>query len=111
MALCVNCDKEVELDSHGRCVSCGSSSVLTPRAVNSKSPSDEESTTSYQILEAAKKAVVKLGERDKFTDRLALLLITAREHQIRGCPRGLYLELVLDMWDLAKSLEEGERGN
>jgi len=109
MAICVDCDKTVEIDQNGKCISCGSSSIIIPqfnRATNALQP-----TLNTEVLLKVVSDIMELIGKIHVTmnHRAALQFISARTARMLGLSLGQHLENVITMWDLATRVEEAEK--
>lgn len=113
MAICADCDRTVEIDSHGRCKKCGSSSIVVPQVSRLLGDTSSEGIIRPQdIINEANRVIDKFSdEQATFVNTLALQLIVARNTLLAGDRFGAYMERVVHMWALARDIQDGEQSN
>lgn len=107
-ALCVDCDRTVEIDEHGVCLYCGSKSTL-PIQYNKTSNALAPTLDKDKIIENVNEMVNLLrGKKATLYHRAALHLLIARVARMSGQSLGQYLENSVEMWRFAQELLEAE---
>lgn len=102
---CPNCNMIVEVDTHGRCVKCGTEHVLqveqelvdiTPEAIV------EKTNVLLDVLQTAEYEFSPQG-------KAGIFLLIARQHKAEGFSLGHFLENAISMWDLNTQIVQGEQ--
>jgi hypothetical protein len=111
MAICADCDKTVEIDAHGKCKTCGSSSILIPQVSGFLALQRSDEISAQQVIEEANRVITRFhGEEVSYLNQLGVLLVSARNARLRGMRFGDYFEAVYQMWALSIDIEESEEG-
>ena len=102
VGFCVDCDRTVEVDQSGKCITCGSASTIP----NGGTSLDAITLSSTDIMNAAEEIGALLRSIPlTVAHRAAFQLISARLAMGTGLRIGIHLENILAMWSLAKEVE------
>lgn len=103
LGICVDCNREVEINERSQCLTCGSSSILVQ-------PPNHPPFVDVELLlkEVAKIATLLSDTPPNTYNRAALQFISARIGHLMSLSLGQHLENTISMWNLVSELE-GEK--
>jgi len=104
--ICIDCNKEVEINDHGRCISCGSSSTI-PKS-NPLAALHPVIVVDTLLQEVNKITDLLAHEPPSVYSRAAIDFISARMSIGLGLSIGQHLENILSMWTVASEIRNKE---
>ena len=110
--ICVDCDKNVEIDEQGKCMECGSESTMKPQFNRLLNATPEGVVDLEDIIDKANILLRILREHPAFEKSKdtapCLLLAHIRLVRLGGMSLGNFLENVIGLWAAEGQIEELE---